>query len=211
MGLTLEWTDETGTLQVLDFDAVEREGHEESAELSEHAVETGAAIGDHVRPGNGSVTLTAWVSDTPLEQPRYGMQGAQLAATSVALPGGQAAQVMTATGRIERVRRVDEALRDLLATGQVLTARPTWRAAIGPCVLTRYAAERTAETGAALPATLELKRVRLASTDRAPVPRVRRAQRQREARGAQPAAPAPVPEDRRSTLVRLLDLATGRP
>lgn len=56
------------TLQysVVEFDAITGENHDISATVSEHPVEEGANIADHVRANLQRVSLKAFVSDTPI-------------------------------------------------------------------------------------------------------------------------------------------------
>src|SRR4051794_30438938 len=75
----IEWTPpDGGDTQVLDFDAVTSEKHDEPVEVTEHAVESGAAVSDHARPGPDTVTLECVVTNTPIVTPFFGMDGARL-------------------------------------------------------------------------------------------------------------------------------------
>lgn len=61
-------TDPT-TVGQLHFDAVLVEEHELTAEVTQHTVEQGSPIVDHVRPNPDEVTLTVFVSNTPIRSP----------------------------------------------------------------------------------------------------------------------------------------------
>jgi hypothetical protein len=56
----------TGDYTVLDFDIVSGEEHVVSAKVSEHTVEEGANISDHVRPELARVNLRVVVTDSPI-------------------------------------------------------------------------------------------------------------------------------------------------
>jgi len=196
----LEWTDSSGAAQALEIDATPTRSWEDVAEITEHPVETGAAVSDHVRPQNGTVTLDCLVSDTPLFTPRSFVGGAAPVTAPVQLPSGAAVTVQRWSAPVERTRLVDAALLDVVSNGLLVTLSTDLRR-IDSLAVRRYAPEESADNGRALRFTLELKRVRIVSTRRAPVPAVRRAQVQLE-RGAQP------PDDR-SALARGID--GGRP
>ncbi len=63
MGAYLLWQ---GGAASLFFDVVPSETQVKSNSITEHPVETGADISDHVRPNLDSVTLEGFVSNTPL-------------------------------------------------------------------------------------------------------------------------------------------------
>lgn len=66
MATILQYTDAaSGELRIIDFDIVTGEEHQISATVSEHPVEDGANISDHVRPNLSRVTLKGLASDTP--------------------------------------------------------------------------------------------------------------------------------------------------
>ncbi len=63
-----EFTTES-TEHILEFDAVVKEGHLSSSEVTTHTVETGEAISDHKRANPRTIEIEAFVSNTPLEAP----------------------------------------------------------------------------------------------------------------------------------------------
>lgn len=56
----------TGDYTVLDFDIISGEEHAISAKVTEHTVEEGANISDHVRPELARLNLRAVVTDSPI-------------------------------------------------------------------------------------------------------------------------------------------------
>lgn len=193
----LTW-DATATLAAgaLEIDAVEVMGFEALAEVTKHPVERGSDIADHVRPGNGTVSLEGTITDAPILLPSTQMGGVTLAPGTVTLPDGSRATVQRFSGTVDRVRACDEVLRSLADAG-ALVSLTTGLRTVASLAIVRCRVERNAETGGAIRVTLELERVRIATTARAPVPAVRRAQVRLD-RGAQPA-------DNRSFLARVLD------
>jgi hypothetical protein len=69
MTTTLAYVSPTsGQYYVFEFDALLTEDHTLGAEVSQHHVERGANISDHVRPSLAHVTLRVAVSNTPLNR-----------------------------------------------------------------------------------------------------------------------------------------------
>jgi hypothetical protein len=67
MATILQYVDAaSGELRVIDFDIITGEDHNISATISEHPVEEGANISDHVRPNLTRVQLKGVASDTPI-------------------------------------------------------------------------------------------------------------------------------------------------
>lgn len=180
----------------LELDAASLLGFESTAEVTEHPVETGAAIADHIRPLNGTFSVEGVVTNHPIILPATQMNGVTLAPGTVTLPDGSRATVQRWSAAFDRVRACDEVLRGLVEGGVRVTLTTALRT-VDSLAVARYRAERNGETGESIKVTLELRKVRLATTARAPVPAVRRAQVRLE-RGAQPA-------DNRSFLARVLD------
>lgn len=184
----LEYQSGDGYL-ALSFDCVEREGYESTAEATEHAVDSGVVIADHLKRNPDTITLDAMVSNSPLVLPRSHTDGVtgSVQPTTLTVGGRELkASVLTWSGPFNRVRAVDEVLQALVGTA-VLRYTGTLRT-VEDLVLTRYRVERDVASGDALPVTIELRRIRRATVQRVPVPAQRRAQPV-VARGQQPAAP----------------------
>lgn len=58
------------------LDVSVRESHGLSAEVTEHPVESGADVADHIRPKQRTVTIEGIISNTPIEVPQSHMDGA---------------------------------------------------------------------------------------------------------------------------------------
>jgi len=204
----LEYQSADGYLGI-ELDAVEKEGLEESAEVTEHAVEQGVNIVDHVRRNAGTISLEGVVTNAPIILPATHMGGVtgSVQTRTLSVGGRQfKASVLTFSGTFDRVRLVDEVLQSLLG-GTLLRYTSTLRGTIEDLVLVRYRVDREAATGNALPFSMDLQRVRYATTQRVAVSPAQRRGRTRQNRGAQPATTAPA--DSRSAGARAVDRAAA--
>jgi hypothetical protein len=206
--VTLEWTSPDGALQIIDIDASEEQVFESTAEVTDHTVESGASISDHVRPGGDTITVQGIVSNTPIAQPAFGMDGAAVESRPLSLRvGGKEVQATTEqwSQRFDRVKAVDRQVQLLKNQGQLCTLRTSLRV-VSNVVIQGYSVTRSTAVGNALQFTLSVRKMRLASVQVVPVeaPAQRRGRRSQN-RGAQPAQPT----DRRSTLARGADMLRG--
>lgn len=62
----LEWTNDAGHVIAVRFDAVRTVEHRQSATATRHPVEKGADISDHVRVDLPAVSITGYISSSPL-------------------------------------------------------------------------------------------------------------------------------------------------
>lgn len=65
MSVTLVYEDDAGVLQTVRFDAVLRELHTATAVPTEHTMESGVDLSDHVRPERARLSLDGFVTNTP--------------------------------------------------------------------------------------------------------------------------------------------------
>lgn len=187
MSALLRWTADDGAEMVLDIDAATAEGFESSADVTEHPVETGSAIADHVHPSNDVISLEGIITSAPVRVPLGQTRGlTRSTANAEVIVGGQPVRVQLQrwSGALDRVRECDALFAALVASGTRVSLTSSLRT-IENLIVVRYRVDRTAETGLALPLTLDLKRVRVVSTSRAPVPAVPAA-RVAQNRGAVP-------------------------
>lgn len=191
----LQWTigDQTTAVEI---DVTPTRGYERTAEVTEHPVEDGSPIGDHIKLSNGVVTLEGIISNTPIRVPTGQAQGATRAPATITLPNAGAATVMKWSGPFDRVRECD-ALFDALVTAKARVTLTTGLRFVENLILTRYKVDESRETTGSLAVTMELKQLRIATTQRAPVPAVRRL--------VTPASAGTRPVDDRSVLARGLD------
>jgi hypothetical protein len=212
MALTLlEYQSDGGYLGI-ELDCVEKEGLEESAEATEHAVERGVNITDHVRRNAGTISLEGVVTNSPVIVPTTQMGGVtgSVQNTTLTVGGRQLkASVLAFSGSFDRARLVDEVLQSLMGTA-VVRYTSTLRGTIEDLVITRYRVGREASTGNDLPFQIDLQRVRYATTQRVAVSPAQRRGRTRQNRGAQAASSTPAATDNRSATARIIDGAASR-
>jgi hypothetical protein len=187
--MLLTWTQGDETI-ALELDVATTETYTASAEVTEHPVETGSAVADHVRPASDTFTVEGLVSNDPIRVPTTQMRGATRTVAVLDLPIGKEV-VKVAVGQwsstFDRVRDCHALFAALVRQGTVVSLAGSLSTE-ADLVLIGYRVSRTADTGGALPVTLDLKRLRRVSTARAPVPTIRRAQVPQQ-RGPQPATP----------------------
>lgn len=92
----LIYTTDLGAVFVIEFDATLSEQHTSSAQVTEHPVETGANITDHVRPMLDKVQLEGFITNTPINSlAEEAVRNAGLQPLG-AISGGQAPFTLTA-------------------------------------------------------------------------------------------------------------------
>ena len=205
--LQIQWTDEAGNDQAIDFDAAIEENYSTNAELTEHAVESGSNISDHVRPKNDTFSISAMISGTPFYQPTFGMDGATGSVSGQQITvGNQTLSVNTwsFSASFSRVFNVDQQLRTLIKGGETVTLVTGVRT-IENCVIVGYKWTRSVKNGNDLVCALDLAQVRIATTQSTTVaaPAQRRGQQQGNA-GSRPAQ-----TDNRSLAARADDFSGG--
>ena len=195
MTATLTWTDAAGAEVVLTFDGTKSQVYEHPAEVTEHPVEQGPAVTDHIRPGNPTAIIEGLITNAPVAIPATQAPGVLLATQVVTLATGAKVSLQRWSSAFDRVKACDELLRGLMDTATLVRLTTSLRSTDG-LAITRCKVERP-DSGDAIAVTLEMKRVRVVSTSRAPVPAVRRAQVATQ-RAAQPV-------DDRGVIARALD------
>ncbi len=90
----------SGQYYVFEFDTILKEGHTLGADVSDHPVESGVDITDHIRPQLGQVQLTVAVSNTPLNQ-------VSVASTAPGVLRGSQATLDIYTARWQKVKDLE--------------------------------------------------------------------------------------------------------
>jgi len=185
MSTTIAWELNGATLAV-DLDASMTESDESSAEVTEHPVETGSAIGDHVKPANDTITVEGVITNTPLIVSTQ-MGGATLAPAALDLPGMGTVTVQRWSAPFDRVTECRTMLRALVKAGVPASlSRGTGTVWFDEnLILTRFRVDRDGDTGESLNVSLDFKQLRVVSTSRVEVPAVRAVQ-PGSGRGTQP-------------------------
>lgn len=177
MTALIEWTSDGATLAV-ELDLVATESFESTAEVTKHPVETGSAIGDHVKPANDVISIEGVITNTPVIIPSTQMGGATRAPASLTLPGVGAVTVQRWSAPFRRVAECRELLRALVKSGlpATLSTGGTDVRFDDNLVLIRFRVDRDATTGGSINVSLEFEQLRVVSTARAEVPAVRQMQ-----------------------------------
>ena len=71
----LRFTNEGGVQAIVTFDATEREAHVGTALVTEHPIETGGNVTDHVRAENDTLALDILITNTPLSEKSHDAVG----------------------------------------------------------------------------------------------------------------------------------------
>lgn len=230
--MMFQWTDATGETRQIIFDTSDDESHDSNIVVTEHPVEDGTTISDHIIRGNDVVQLRATVSNTPIRTPESHARGAQGEVSSIALgplsrsqlargaQGGSPAQyedvleehaadVLQFSSAFDRVRDVYQELKDLQDQGQTFSLITSLRTRDN-CVLSSLTAPRSADHGNSIEFVMSVTQIQKAESQivAAPEPQQPRG-RQQQSRGSQNAtATEEEAPDNRTAAARLLDFAT---
>ncbi len=190
-GLSLVWLDKAGSTQSLRFDAVSSETHESLLTLTDHPVEVGANVVDNAREMPDTITIEGFISSKPLRS-NPGMAGVlpdgtfdlnipkkdlQLSVTSAigALgdlidPGPSSATAQVATSDFpNRLRATYETLRQMQKDRSLASVVSGMTTALSMMV-TRVGAARTLADGTGATFHVELRKVRLVSSETVDAP-----------------------------------------
>jgi hypothetical protein len=172
--IDIVYADASGALKTVTLLDMAR-SHDSSATPTDHPVEDGVLISDHVRPELDRLSMQLHVSNSPIRVEATNMSGVQQTATSTKVPSGPAATTIGWSQPFDRVKDVYDELRGIQRSGQLCTI-------VTP--LRRYA--NMAITGLSAPVdgtdgivfTMEAREIRVVQTQtaRAPAPRSVRGQ-----------------------------------
>lgn len=155
MAVAISFTDDAGGLSTVLLDAVPQETHSGSAQVTQHPVERGAAITDHVRADPETLTISAVVSDHPLRNTDLSVEQQSIAAVqgigAAAIGGGYV------EGRAARTYAQLLSLKDVGALCSVTTSVRHYE----DMVLTDLQRTREAAGGTSLRFSATFRRVRL--------------------------------------------------
>jgi hypothetical protein len=204
---TIEWTwtgavpgfGAEGESASVEVDAIVREHPRAKATATEHPVESGVAVTDHVRAGPRTLSLEGVISDAPTRVPGTHMDG---------VTGEQRDGVLTFSAPFDRTRPIRDVFVALVESGTLVTIRTGFDVYEG-FVLVSFETQREGPAGA-LAFTLDAQQIRIVESEVVEAPAELRARRHRD-RGEQ--SPVPVPEDTsegRSVLAHGLDDARDR-
>lgn len=191
------WTDKSGANVYLKFDAVTVVELTRESDVSEHPVEVGADVTDHVKARLPRVSVTAFMSESPL----YSNDGVEKLADfrSVEIkmpkrvgfpqalgqgireafsPGKVSVQVLTWTDLRSRVREARDKLTDIQLAGTLISITDA-AGDFDNLVIDRFSTIRALEDGRGATFNLECRQIRLTTVEEvdAPIPAEVRGQR----------------------------------
>lgn len=216
-----------GVLAVIEFDATISATHLAGSDVTEHSVEAGVNVTDHIRPRVDRLTLDCFVTNSPIRVPKTNLGGAtggvgpldlEVPTTTelpISVPGVGAAlkgagllngtSVVKATvlqfnGDFDRVGEVYHELKTLQETATLLTVVTDLRE-YEDMVIEELTVPREVGDGDAAHFQLGLKHIRFATAKVVPAPKIAA---KKVNRGVQP--PTLVSEDeKKSILAKLSD------
>lgn len=163
----LIWQDDSGQTVSLRFDVVTSENHDSTNIITEHPVEEGADISDHVRPELDRVSIEAYVTNKPLPTNPDADQMGSFA--PVFLPDGSAATVWQPNSFRDRVREMFESLQDAQKNHRIIRLETRMRE-YDNMVVERVSAPRTVEDGSGASFQLDLKEIRFVQAETVDAP-----------------------------------------
>ena len=182
--------------RIITFDVIESENHESVAEITEHPVESGVSVSDHIRPLPDRLSLTAYTSNQPIIPNPFTQRGeVQLFRFDVpnysvpveATPGtlyraglnaigslfgesDRSVSILAFDTRFDAIWETFEVLREFLENGVLLQILTGIRA-YDDMVIERVAAPRTAgDAGVAF--GIDVRRLRVVSSGNVAAPPV---------------------------------------
>lgn len=196
-------TDPASALGQLEFDVVIAEHHERSTEVTDHSVEQGTAVVDHVRPNPDRLNLEVFVSNTPirpnandgqvlplvldLDPPGQGgfftggssallERGLQAVGLAKGFPTQVTANVLQFSEDTDYVQNTYNILTQLRDTATLL-AIPTPRQTYFNMVIEKISMERDRQTGTSATFSIDFRQIRIVSSSivDAPLPSIPRA------------------------------------
>lgn len=151
------WTEDNGaTFQILEFLATISEQHSVTTRFTEHAIEDGSVVTDHVRPELDRLSISVLVTDTPTGAFADDVNGATIDAASGA--------TNLFTEEVARVESIYEQLRTLSRSGIVLDVATSLRN-YGSMVITEMATPRNSENSHSISLDVNLREVEFATLE----------------------------------------------
>lgn len=195
--VTIAWTGADGQTYSVALDATTSLSLEDTNTITEHPVEDGSNMSDHIRPDNDTIALEGVISNTPVYLPPDHTDGAQeidvpvegvAQSVRVPLPGigalaGNIPISPTPKGVVkgfspefDRIAACYEALLKLRNDG-VLCRVITHIRVYDSMAIRRLGVLIDPTTGEMLPLSMEFQKIRIGSTEEVPVPEIPRARK----------------------------------
>ena len=195
--VTIAWTGADGQTYSVSLDATTAQNHDATNTVTEHPVEDGANMSDHIRPDLDTLSVTGVISNTPVFLPQDNIDGARAvdvqvegvaSGVRIPLPGvgalvGNIPISPTPKGVVtgfspdfDRISACYQALLSLRNDG-VLCRVITHVRVYESMAIRKLSVPLDPTTGHSLPLTLEFVQIRIGSTEEVPVPEIPRARK----------------------------------
>lgn len=122
------WTGDTGQTYTMELDASVHEQHDETATITDHPVERGSNVADHLRPDPKSISIEGVISNTPQFLPADHVGGASLVTQKVDVAWQGFDNRATVEGRS---KTVGDVTRDVPGLGLLASRVPVPTALLG--------------------------------------------------------------------------------
>jgi hypothetical protein len=199
--VTIAWTGADGQTYSVSLDATTGQNHEATNTVTEHPVESGSSMSDHIRPDLDTLTLEGVITNTPLFLPTDHTDGAREidveiegVASGVRIPlpvvGSLVGNIpITPTPKgvvrgydpaFDRISACYASLLKLRNEG-VLCRVITHLRHYDSMAIRRLGVTLDGATGHSLPLSLEFVQIRIGSTEEVPVPEIPRTRKDKGA------------------------------
>ena len=188
--------DQLADLPYIEWDASENETHQFSSTVTEHPVENGSVVSDHVIHRPISLTLR-------LLQTNHAIQQNAFYATGYVQRAGDGRVLSYGADRVSQAFEALDSLRRLAVPFEVVTSFRRY----DNMLIESISVERNAKTGQALSVTVQLKQIRFVSNATVPDPRDQRAKGKKK-EGLKPTTEA-TPAQKEASFSTLNDIGVG--
>ncbi len=206
--LSFKYTDPQTTQDISSsvmLDAAVNEQHVTTAQVTEHQVENGPDVADHIRPMPQKVTIEGVISNTPINNPTTQMGGAKGSSQKITANRVNYT-AFKFDSDFDRVKDANTALVDAVEAGALFVVTTTL-ATYQNMAAVNYAVQRNVDNGNTLRFTIDFQELRIVETQTvAALP----SSQKPKARGHQAPKPAEKTEEERakSTAAAVLDWAS---
>lgn len=168
MAVLLNWTLPNGSTQSGILDAAVNEQHSTMAQITEHQVEQGVNISDHIRPMPKRITIEGVITNTPIIVPTTYMQGVTAQSTSSKIKPASNGPVVQFSalqfqGTVDRVKAVYGDLVTACLNGYLFSVT-TSLASYTNMAIVNLAVPRNADNGNILRFTIDMQEIRIVQT-----------------------------------------------
>ncbi len=155
-----------GTSGMVQVDASITEQHTTTTQVTEHPVESGPDVTDHIRPMPRRISLSGIISNTPIYTPATQMRGVTGASGSFQVQIGNRQVNYQAFQFSDEFDRVRDAYGELIsaALGGALFEIMTTLATYENMAITNFDVPRSAGTGGALQFQIQFQEIRIVDT-----------------------------------------------